>query len=52
MEIIKGIEGWYVCIDIEGVGFAESIWYPTEKDLATAVINNTLRWHSRHLTSS
>jgi len=50
MEIIYSEKGWYICIDMEGVGFAESEWYPTLEQLTIAMVNNTIRWHSRYIS--
>jgi len=50
MEIINSEKGWYICIDMAGVGFAESEWYSTQEQLMIAIINNNIKWHSRHLT--
>ena len=46
MRIIHAEKGWYICIDMAGVGFAESVWYATEKDLAEAVMKNEVAWES------
>ena len=48
MEIINGKEGWYICIDMADAGFAESEWYPSQKQLAIAILNNDIKWHSRY----
>ena len=44
MEIVHANKGYYLHIDMAGVGFAESIWYETEEDLARAVMENKIVW--------
>ena len=46
MRIIHTERGWYICIDMADVGFAESIWYETEEELAKAVIENKVTWET------
>ena len=44
IKIIHRKNCWQICIDIEKQSYAESVSYPTQEELAMAILNNQIKW--------